>query len=171
MFSVFVNILHFICVFIHYVMFSIHLRLFDMCLSIVCDDGGMALPIPTMHPMCPCPKSGHATHWNGAQIACPFPSCCMIMHDAICIGLHLSAFRECCMCRLLRIHYVVYRNGFDYQVRLLSFRQKRRWQVALNWSQNKTCHNQLSHLLILKGAPLRFSKHDCQLKKSSLTIS
>ena len=89
----------------------------------------------------------------------PFPSCCMIMHDAICIGLHLSAFRECCMCRLLRIHYVVYRNGFDYQVRLLSFRQKRRWQVALNWSQNKTCHNKLSHLLILKGAPLRFSKH------------
>ena len=54
----------------------------------------------------------------------------------ICMCLGSSACSGC-----IPFHRVVYRNGFDYQVRLLSFCQKSRWQVALNWWQNKTRHN------------------------------
>ena len=126
-------------------------------------------------------KSGHAVPFLGAErqpssyLSLSLPKstvifrwrlrrCICVQHSVISALIPYS--RQVCplypirmnfliiSCRTIRNDLIVHGNGFGDQVGWLCRCQKRRWIKVQNWSQKKTCHNKLSHLLDPKHYPV-----------------
>ena len=83
----------FVCSFI--VFCSLCIWVYFICVYVACVMiTGLLYQSRSCVPMCPCPESGHATHWNGTQIACNVDSwsICMSLiqflyvHDVYCMS-------------------------------------------------------------------------------------